>query len=409
MATIEKINDGYFFLTKEACEALPKYKYKGEDRSLLYIYVLSPLAAFLVNTATPRWLAPNAITLIGLVWMGVAYATIWYYVPTLEIEDSDSVPRWIFLLNFVSMLVYQTLDNMDGKQARRTGSSSPLGMLFDHGCDAINAIAGSANWIMTLGLNPDKDALLCWAIVLGPMSMFFIATWEEFYTGALILPIINGVSEGLVGGALLSLATYLYGVEFWQDTHFYNTVVSNFLPGFVRDQWIAPEGLRNADLQVMLALFFIVREYIDRSIVISYKFGLQTLWNQIAFLVLASTTLAVGVADRNVWLRMPRTSLHLSSVLFVDLVTQLMLDHLTKQPYNPFRWIQAPMVGLTLLVAAGMVEASSTTDSFLLAYTTGLWVYQLLKIRIVIHEACAVLGIWCFNITTPRTTSKKLQ
>jgi len=26
---------------------------------------------------------------------------------------------------------------MDGKQARKTGNSSPLGMLFDHGCDAI--------------------------------------------------------------------------------------------------------------------------------------------------------------------------------------------------------------------------------------------------------------------------------
>jgi ethanolaminephosphotransferase len=28
------------------------------------------------------------------------------------------------------------LDEMDGKQARRTGNSSPLGMLFDHGVDA---------------------------------------------------------------------------------------------------------------------------------------------------------------------------------------------------------------------------------------------------------------------------------
>ena len=27
---------------------------------------------------------------------------------------------------------------MDGKQARKTGSSSALGMLFDHGCDSIN-------------------------------------------------------------------------------------------------------------------------------------------------------------------------------------------------------------------------------------------------------------------------------
>lgn len=30
------------------------------------------------------------------------------------------------------------MDAIDGKQARRTGTSSPLGELFDHGCDAIN-------------------------------------------------------------------------------------------------------------------------------------------------------------------------------------------------------------------------------------------------------------------------------
>ena len=38
-----------------------------------------------------------------------------------------------------SYLVYRVLDEMDGKQARKTGNSSPLGLLFDHGCDAFSA------------------------------------------------------------------------------------------------------------------------------------------------------------------------------------------------------------------------------------------------------------------------------
>ena len=29
------------------------------------------------------------------------------------------------------------LDNVDGKQARRTGSCSPLGMIMDHGVDVL--------------------------------------------------------------------------------------------------------------------------------------------------------------------------------------------------------------------------------------------------------------------------------
>ena len=35
------------------------------------------------------------------------------------------------------MLLYQTMDNLDGKQAVRTKSSSPLGEMFDHGVDAL--------------------------------------------------------------------------------------------------------------------------------------------------------------------------------------------------------------------------------------------------------------------------------
>jgi ethanolaminephosphotransferase len=35
---------------------------------------------------------------------------------------------------------------MDGKQARRTKSSSPLGMMFDHGCDALTT------FVVTLGV-----------------------------------------------------------------------------------------------------------------------------------------------------------------------------------------------------------------------------------------------------------------
>jgi len=43
----------------------------------------------------------------------------------------------------VLFFIYTTLDNMDGKQARRCGSGNPMGMLVDHGFDAITAIMAS--------------------------------------------------------------------------------------------------------------------------------------------------------------------------------------------------------------------------------------------------------------------------
>lgn len=45
------------------------------------------------------------------------------------------------------------LDNLDGKQARRTGTSSPLGLMFDHGTDALTTFlfTTSLGTILALG------------------------------------------------------------------------------------------------------------------------------------------------------------------------------------------------------------------------------------------------------------------
>eukprot|EP00545_Synedropsis_sp_CCMP1620_P014886 CAMPEP_0119024720 /NCGR_PEP_ID=MMETSP1176-20130426/32424_1 /TAXON_ID=265551 /ORGANISM="Synedropsis recta cf, Strain CCMP1620" /LENGTH=135 /DNA_ID=CAMNT_0006980105 /DNA_START=15 /DNA_END=418 /DNA_ORIENTATION=- len=135
---------------------------------------------------------------------------------------------------------------MDGKQARKTKSSSPLGLLFDHGCDAVNVMFGSAGWIVGLGLSFHHDPILCTALILGPFAMFYIPTWEEYYTGEMILPLINGPTEGVAGGALLSLITCLYGTAFWQSTSMADYFFDN-------ESSSLPFPIRNADIQVTLA------------------------------------------------------------------------------------------------------------------------------------------------------------
>ena len=89
---------------------------------------------------------------------------------------------------------------MDGKQARLTSSSSPLGMLFDHGCDAINSPLGSVNWCVAMGIGVGQPFACFWTLI-GSAIPFYFSTWEEYYTGALVLPVINGPSEGLILGA----------------------------------------------------------------------------------------------------------------------------------------------------------------------------------------------------------------
>jgi len=55
-------------------------------------------------------------------------------------DNEGNIPGWFAIWMGVAQCIYATLDNCDGKQARRTGSSSPMGMLFDHGCDASVAV-----------------------------------------------------------------------------------------------------------------------------------------------------------------------------------------------------------------------------------------------------------------------------
>ena len=49
---------------------------------------------------------------------------------------SGPVSSWWCFFQTVSYFLYRILDELDGKQARRTGNASPLGLQFDHGCDA---------------------------------------------------------------------------------------------------------------------------------------------------------------------------------------------------------------------------------------------------------------------------------
>ena len=87
----------YFYLHADARQKLPNYQYRGADLSLLYRYILSPLATWCVDNLVPKTIAPNSITLFGLVWMMTAYFTYWYYVPSLDIlslsDDENDVVK----------------------------------------------------------------------------------------------------------------------------------------------------------------------------------------------------------------------------------------------------------------------------------------------------------------------------
>ena len=82
----------------------------------------------------PIWMAPNLITFIGWLFVIASYVNMLIYDYTFQ----KDIPSYCFFFAALCLFIYSTLDAVDGKQARRTKSSSPLGQLFDHGCDSFS-------------------------------------------------------------------------------------------------------------------------------------------------------------------------------------------------------------------------------------------------------------------------------
>jgi phosphatidylglycerophosphate synthase len=62
------------------------------------------------------------------------------------LDGKGIIPPWATVLCAVLYFSYNILDLMDGKHARATGNSSPLGLLIDHGSDALTT------FLFTMGL-----------------------------------------------------------------------------------------------------------------------------------------------------------------------------------------------------------------------------------------------------------------
>jgi hypothetical protein len=215
------------------------------------------------------------------------------------------------------------------------------------------------------------------------------------------MPIFNGPNEGLVGGALMSLTSWYYGPTYWHGHDWWESwiqpVLAHILPASVLS-WL-PLAPRNADLLVLGCSLGFVQEIVLKINFVVRTYKLKALWNLLPYFTLTACALLIGMADYQVWLDMPRTSLHLCAALFVEMVTALMLAHTTKQDYQPVRWILLPLVVFTAAVVSGQCwPAGKETADFLLVYATAVTTFP--AKRRCRAQICTILNI--VYIVTPR-------
>ncbi|XP_012142236.1 choline/ethanolaminephosphotransferase 1 bbc isoform X5 [Megachile rotundata] len=185
---------------------LSEHKYSCTTNSLLD-GLLQPWWDWLVSKV-PLWLAPNLITILGLIVNIITTLILVYYSPDAKAE----APRWACFLCALGLFIYQSLDAIDGKQARRTGTSTPLGELFDHGCDSISTVfvALSACIAVQLGYYPTWMFFQCFCA----MTLFYCAHWQTYVSGSLRFGKVD-VTEAQFTIITIHLISAVFGPRVW--------------------------------------------------------------------------------------------------------------------------------------------------------------------------------------------------
>ena len=126
-------------------------------------------------------MAPNMVTLTGTLGNAAMVVALTFLDTSFEKE----LPMWFYCLMSLSIFLYQTMDAVDGKQARRTKTSGPLGQLFDHGCDAAACTLATSLYMQSCLVGRDTIPYSFFFYYVTSHLSFYLSQWEEQHTGIL--------------------------------------------------------------------------------------------------------------------------------------------------------------------------------------------------------------------------------
>jgi ethanolaminephosphotransferase len=308
--------------------------------------------------------------------------------------------------------MYSTMDNVDGKQARRTGTSSGLGELFDHGIDSLNCTLASLLETAAMGLGTSQAGIITALIPCLPM---FFSTWETYHTHTLYLGVFNGPTEGLIIACLVMICSGIYGPQIWTQPitdlvghHYFFGHHEFFGTCSVVDIWVP---------LIVGALFVAHIPFCVHHVVQARrKDNLPILP-----VFLEWTPIVVFTAATCLWLFSPYSTLmpdnHLvlfcvtMSLVFGRMTTKIILAHLTRQPFPYWTVMLTPLIGgaiLTNLPRIGFPALGSTLELwYLYGYLVFATIVYFRWAYLVINSICEFLGINCLTIPIEKQLANK--
>ncbi|EJC98650.1 uncharacterized protein FOMMEDRAFT_113814 [Fomitiporia mediterranea MF3/22] len=410
------------YISKHALQNLKQYQYKGVDKSILSRYVLNPFWNQLVKL-WPKSVAPNTITLTGLSLVFINFLMLLYYDPYyLTAKHGVDMPRWIYFTWAAGLFMYQSLDAIDGKQARRTQMSGPLGEMFDHGCDAINTTLGAILTCYALNLGRSW-----WTIAsqVASLANFYLTTWEEYHTGQLFLGVFSGPVEGILMIVGLFIVTGFYGPEFWDQgilSILHLGSLTNILPDVPLNIVFLYFGGVGLAFNIFTSYRNVHQRFLSSSSSKPSPSSFTPRGSQSSLIrpTLRLLPFPLAVSLQLLWLYAPtpKQSMILYSPLFVPFmcawglqfahqVGRMILAHLTKRKDMPFWewmwiWTVLCVVDANAETALGRPPIIQTTytRTTLLVLTTLLLSFLTYArfVYVVINDITNFLGIACFTV-----------
>ncbi|KAL4236890.1 Phosphotransferase [Mactra antiquata] len=377
-------------LSKEILTGFDKYKYSAVDTSPLSNYVMHPFWNNVVKLF-PRWVAPNVLTLSGSLFLVLSFVSMIYYdldfyASSRDHPEHPPIPNWVWLMCAINNFLSHTLDGIDGKQARRTGTSSPLGELFDHGLDswasffipvAMYSIFGRGE----LGVGVFRVYL----ILVGVNFCFIVSHWEKYNTGILFLPWAYDFS--IVAMNIVYLLTYIFGYEMWKFTLF----------GFSSSEWFEIVMYAGFVLSIPMTLWNVYIGYRDKTgKMLSLSESLRPLVSTILLFTLMITWAKFSSYD--IIQKHPRIFFCTSGTVFSNIACRLIIAQMSNTRCELLNWLLVPLFSIVMTVCflnLGVLEYYILTAYCI--FITSSHIYYGVS---VVKEMCEHFKINAFTITT---------
>ncbi|KAJ6172143.1 CDP-alcohol phosphatidyltransferase, partial [Penicillium chermesinum] len=327
----------------------------------------------------PMWIAPNMVTLLGFMWIVANVFLIVLFVPDL----TGPAPGWLYFSFALGMWMYSTLDNVDGKQARRTGTSSGLGELFDHGIDSLNCTMASL--LETAAMGWGSSTLGAWTAIVPCLAMYF-STWETFHTHTLYLGYINGPTEGLLIAIGFMIASGIWGPGIWSQP----------IVNLINIPQIFGEELRQGSLGAIS----------PRRVLLGSPSG-----EWMPMIVFTVSNIAWLFSSYSSILKDNHLVLYcwVISFVFGRMTTMIILAHLLRQPFPFWTVLQVPLVGGAILVNLPRIGIP-VSAGFELWYLRLFFLFALVVYMhwavLVINRITTFLGINCLTIRKDRSAAR---